>query len=520
MKRIITLVLIGIVGFASIASASWFTDFFKKDIEVGAFSDPFISVQLADNPQADYILSTDGTDNSWIVNSGGGGAESLGDLSDVATTTAATGYVLKLQANGTFDLAPDSGGGGGSGEWEYVGDNLQNLISTSTDVRVVGTLQASSTGMFGGDLIAAGSGSFNNVSTTDTIYAGGNITSNSFGQFNNVSTTDSLYVGGKADITGNLAVTGTVTGSNLNISNWDTAYGWGNHASAGYLLQSEWESTTTDALAEGSTNYYWTQSRFDTAFDSAYNATTTLNGFTPSDYLLTSNFNSTWDTRFIATTTWSGDLTVGGNATVIGDLAVTGDVTGANLNISNWDDAYSWGDHALAGYYAAADFNTDWDTRYIATSTFSGNLTVDGDVLVDDEVYGAGWDTSLQVPTKNALYDKIETLGTSGWATTSEAFYWSQNFQSTWDTAFILTSTKSGDFTFSDNLNVTGNTTTTGDLVLGADGARKSCLALRDIDGAGWTFCTVLDGTMTCGTTDCSDTGSNATSTIKLGDNE
>jgi hypothetical protein len=28
---------------------------------------------------------------------------------------------------------------------------------------------------------------------------------------------------------GNLAVTGTVTGSNLNISNWDTAFGWGDH---------------------------------------------------------------------------------------------------------------------------------------------------------------------------------------------------------------------------------------------------------------------------------------------------
>ena len=36
-------------------------------------------------------------------------------------------------------------------------------------------------------------------------------------------------------ITNNLAVTGTVTGSNLNVSNWDTAYGWGDHASAGYL---------------------------------------------------------------------------------------------------------------------------------------------------------------------------------------------------------------------------------------------------------------------------------------------
>ena len=34
-----------------------------------------------------------------------------------------------------------------------------------------------------------------------------------------------------------------------------------------------------------------------------------------------------------------------------------------------------------------------------------------GDIEVPDEAYGAGWNGSLEVPTKNALYDKIETLG-------------------------------------------------------------------------------------------------------------
>lgn len=36
-------------------------------------------------------------------------------------------------------------------------------------------------------------------------------------------------------------------------------------------------------------------------------------------------------------------------------------------------------------------------------------LTVDK-VSVDDDAYGAGWDGSLLVPTRNAVYDKIETL--------------------------------------------------------------------------------------------------------------
>jgi hypothetical protein len=39
---------------------------------------------------------------------------------------------------------------------------------------------------------------------------------------------------------------------------------------------------------------------------------------------------------------------------------------------------------------------------------------INGDLTVPDEAYGAGWNGSLEVPTKNALYDKIETLGGGG----------------------------------------------------------------------------------------------------------
>ena len=41
----------------------------------------------------------------------------------------------------------------------------------------------------------------------------------------------------------------------------------------------------------------------------------------------------------------------------------------------------------------------------------SGTGRFTEDVTVPDEVYGAGWNESLEVPTKNAIYDKIETLG-------------------------------------------------------------------------------------------------------------
>ena len=44
----------------------------------------------------------------------------------------------------------------------------------------------------------------------------------------------------------------------------------------------------------------------------------------------------------------------------------------------------------------------------------NGSVVTSGSLTVADEAYGSGWNGSLEVPTKNALYDKIETLGGEG----------------------------------------------------------------------------------------------------------
>ena len=44
-------------------------------------------------------------------------------------------------------------------------------------------------------------------------------------------------------------------------NNWDLAFGWGNHASVGYLTSLS--SKTTDDLSEGSNNLYFTDARAD-----------------------------------------------------------------------------------------------------------------------------------------------------------------------------------------------------------------------------------------------------------------
>ncbi len=44
-----------------------------------------------------------------------------------------------------------------------------------------------------------------------------------------------------------------------------------------------------------------------------------------------------------------------------------------------------------------------------------------GDLTVADEAYGSGWNGSLEVPTKNAVYDKIETISGGGVSSVSNA---------------------------------------------------------------------------------------------------
>ena len=228
-----------------------------------------------------------------------------------------------------------------------------------------------------------------------------------------------------------LAILGAVTGSNLNVSNWDTAFGWGNHAG---LYE------TLDATIVRTGDAAWNATNWDTAHgwgDHALGGY--LTSFTEADPTVPANVKAitgtqigNWDTAFgwgdhstenYAVTTGdtftgllgadagvladdvglpkiragdgagnltyidyaglygnrgsmylqnsnaSGSLYIRANGTfnfqstagavratinASGDIAATGAVTGANLNVSNWDTAFGWGDHASGGYAASS----------------------------------------------------------------------------------------------------------------------------------------------------------------------
>lgn len=99
--------------------------------------------------------------------------------------------------------------------------------------------------------------------------------------------------------------------------------------------------------------------------------------------------------------TWGGG---GGNGVAISanDTFVT-DVAGLFGSVG--EDPY----FTIAGFNSASN-TFIYGLHLTQTSTDSTFAT---DVNVPDEAYGSGWNGSLEVPTKNALYDKIQTIAPS-----------------------------------------------------------------------------------------------------------
>lgn len=79
--------------------------------------------------------------------------------------------------------------------------------------------------------------------------------------------------------------------------------------------------------------------------------------------------------------------------------------------------------------------------------------TLTGDLSVPDEAYGVSWNGSLEVPTKNAVYDKIETLGGAGVTTTGSPA--NGNLTKFSGAATITNGDLSGDVTTSGTLSAT-----------------------------------------------------------------
>jgi hypothetical protein len=136
------------------------------------------------------------------------------------------------------------------------------------------------------------------------------------------------------------------------------------------------------------------------------------------------------------TTAWNANHTIGAGS--ISTTELGGDITTAGKELL--DDASAAAQLVTLGFTASiTELNyTDGVTSAIQTQldtkaadadvvhetgneTIAGIKTFSSDPLIPDEVYGVGWNGSLEPPTKNAVYDKIETLGGGGTVDTANS---------------------------------------------------------------------------------------------------
>jgi hypothetical protein len=213
--------------------------------------------------------------------------------------------------------------------------------------------------------------------------------------------------------------------SKLNIENWEEAYSWGNHAEAGYLKNGNFNINNWD------TAFSW-----GNHLEVGYKINTTnISDNQPSDPkhgdLWFNSFNSNLFMYYVDedSSQWIQlnnvsdlDLENFNEAYSWGNHAEAGYLKNGNFNINNWDTAFSWGNHANAGYLTAESDTLDTVVnRGGVTNNATINFATTSEVIFNTTSnYGTdlgklGWNTSdqtLQVGLGNGVVLQLgqETL--------------------------------------------------------------------------------------------------------------
>ena len=177
-----------------------------------------------------------------------------------------------------------------------------------------------------------------------------------------IRTTGNQTLGGIKTFSSEIVATGG------NSTNWNTAYGWGNHASGGY------STLTSNETVSG----------FKTFTHSSgikYNGTAAsplwLNRSSGTNVNIRLSSSSS-GTTYVGQGASAGTLKVGTTADLIGagnTVWHTGTLT--TTNKANYDTAYGWGNHASAGYITASN-SAITNKLPLAGGTMTGQLTLSG----------------------------------------------------------------------------------------------------------------------------------------------
>ena len=364
------------------------------------------------NPTAGYVLSWDGSDYAWVAQSGGG----AGDITSVVAGTGLTGGATSGDATLNVDVGTTAGKIvqlDGSGRLPAVDGSQLTGVSTTTTLAGL-TDTTIGTAANGEVLFYNGSAWVDQALTTDNVSEGANLYytnaradarigaanisdlsnvhtaaptdgqvlkwDNGNGRWAPANDTDTVYTSFNSDFDTRLASkdTGDVAeGSNLYFTNAradarvqaasltdlsdvdavaagdDGKVLYYDHASTSFKWKTDAGGPAdTDALAEGSTNLYFTNARATSAITGS-NLNMGSNDITTTGKIYYANMFATEGDLPNATTyhgmfahvhaTGAGYFAHGGNWIKLANNSQL-------ANSANWDTAYGWGDHGAAGY--------------------------------------------------------------------------------------------------------------------------------------------------------------------------
>ena len=376
------------LGLVDVASTGDYSDLFGTPTAVSAFTN-----------DAGYLVSdSDGSDLQNVR------AETVEvTLKNVSGASIAKGtpvHQTGTSGSSTFEVIPSLAGTASTMPAHFV---AAEAIADQAEGRgiLMGRITGVDTSSFAeGDTIYVGaSGGYTNTAPTgegnlvqnlgtvtrvDATHGGGEVfgagRSNATPNLNN----GNIFIGNASNQAATASLSSSVSGLlHYNNTNWDTAYGWGNHALAGYLtsytetdptVPAHVKSITTGNISNWNTAYGWGD----------HSAAGYLTSFTETDPTVPSHVKSITTTNISNWNTaygW-GDHSAAGYLTSFSetDPTVPSHVKSiTTTNISNWNTAYGWGDHAAAGYQAAA-------TALTTSTTFGGDVsgTYNAIVVADD----------------------------------------------------------------------------------------------------------------------------------------
>lgn len=125
-----------------------FVSLFTGSQTFGAFSDPFLSVQLAASPSNGLCLTTDGTNNAWSTCATGGGGGSGGTWS---TTTSQVSGRLVNYSNNTSDLVAIGSNSTTTAEFWFDPNTLRSFLSNASSSAFTATNLFATNFTIGGD---------------------------------------------------------------------------------------------------------------------------------------------------------------------------------------------------------------------------------------------------------------------------------------------------------------------------------------------------------------------------------